>query len=503
VHSDLKLKSCENFLLSVRWYLHLFGASKVRKDQLLKEVSIEITKFFHGLEQKKFYRSLYQQFQKVDAEFFSCFEKSRSKRTASAASGLGRYLKASSEDLGSLFRSQALHKSLPDLDRLTGYVQFDQYHLYPANKHIEQACVLTAQFVEGRFSSPLAQKLHGFLFPKSARFAQVRSENKVILKLLALFHDLSKGLQGDHSEVGSVRTEKILIQLGISREISEEVKFLVAEHLTFSHLAFRGQPAQATSKKVIKEKGFNPRRSALLLAFTVIDIVATNPSALTSWKETLLEQIWKHYIAEPGLLWRGYGDISLDQVLMDELGEDFLVEDLQACERACSEQRAEDLKIQQVKGMIWVRLHDSQDRIGLLADGLTQLFSIGASVDQAFVLTHPRIGVYDWFKIAGFTEVESLKKRWAWKQKKVEFPQYHLQKIEIFSEDQEVLRILVKGEDQKGLLAYLAHVLSGLGLRILELRATTWGQRVEDMVVIQRPAALSSQELISLIQEQF
>ncbi|MFN7824779.1 MAG: HD domain-containing protein [Pseudobdellovibrionaceae bacterium] len=497
------ISQSEERLLSVRWYLHLFGAQKTKKDQLLKEFALEVSQFFNAVDQRHFYKALFKEFQQVDRIFFEVFPKGRiQKQQHSSVMKIKDFLQTPADKIPTLFREQRLRKLIPDLERLTGYVQFDQYHLYPADKHIERACVLAAEFIEGRFSSELSEKVHEWLFRSKMMSPRDQKENREILKLLALFHDLSKGLEGDHSEVGSRRTEKILTDWGVSQEVAREVAFLVAEHLTFSHLAFRSQPGQIAVKEAIHQRGFTPRRSALLLAFTIIDILATNPTALTSWKETLLEQIWKHYISEPGLLWRGYGEIALDQILIDELGEDFLVEDLKSCEVSQQQNQSQDLRIKAVKGMIWVRLHNSQDRIGLLADWLVQLYSIGASVDQAIVMTHERIGVYDWFKVSGVSDAETLRKRWAWKQKKVEFPQYHLKKVEIIAEESAVVRILIKGDDQKGLLAYLAQVLSGLGLRIIELRATTWGQRVEDIVVIERPP-MKTEELISLIQGQF
>ena len=64
-------------------------------------------------------------------------------------------------------------------------------------------------------------------------------DDRAVLFLGCLFHDIGKGTGGDHSSVGAERTQTCLERLGLEPERVERVVFLVRHHLLMSHLAQR------------------------------------------------------------------------------------------------------------------------------------------------------------------------------------------------------------------------------------------------------------------------
>src|SRR4029078_1498072 len=60
-------------------------------------------------------------------------------------------------------------------------------------------------------------------------------QNKALLHLSALLHDLGKGYGEDHSEVGARLAEQTAARLGLTPHDTETLRFLVLKHLGMSH----------------------------------------------------------------------------------------------------------------------------------------------------------------------------------------------------------------------------------------------------------------------------
>jgi [protein-PII] uridylyltransferase len=107
-----------------------------------------------------------------------------------------------------------------------------------------------------------------------------------------LLHDLGKGQEEDHSEVGRRIAEETAVRLGLDEADSRTVMFLVHRHLLMAHTAFRRDP---NDEKVVlpfaREVG-TPEVLRKLLALTAADIAAVGPGVLTKWKESLLTELY-------------------------------------------------------------------------------------------------------------------------------------------------------------------------------------------------------------------
>jgi [protein-PII] uridylyltransferase len=114
-----------------------------------------------------------------------------------------------------------------------------------------------------------------------------------IIYLGCLFHDIGKGLGGDHSPKGAVRTRTCLERMGLDAELIDRVVFLVDQHLLMSHLAQRrdlSDPGLVLDFARLVGDRTNLRNLYLL---SVADIRASSKQAWTDWKGQLLQDLFE------------------------------------------------------------------------------------------------------------------------------------------------------------------------------------------------------------------
>ena len=118
-------------------------------------------------------------------------------------------------------------------------------------------------------------------------------EDRAALFLGCLLHDIGKGFGGDHSNKGVIRAKPVIKRLGLSKERSARVLFVVQHHLLMSHLA---QSRDLSDAKLILELaqicGDRTNLRNLYLA-TFADIRASSVEAWTDWKGQLLRELYE------------------------------------------------------------------------------------------------------------------------------------------------------------------------------------------------------------------
>jgi [protein-PII] uridylyltransferase len=123
-------------------------------------------------------------------------------------------------------------------------------------------------------------------------------KRKDILHLAVLMHDLGKGQEEDHSDVGRRLAEEVGARLGLDDQDLRTLSFLVHRHLLMAHTAFRRDP---NDEKVVlpfaREVG-TPEVLKKLAALTAADIAAVGPGVLTKWKESLLIELYDRTMPE-------------------------------------------------------------------------------------------------------------------------------------------------------------------------------------------------------------
>ena len=114
-----------------------------------------------------------------------------------------------------------------------------------------------------------------------------------LLLFSALFHDIGKGTEEDHSERGERLIEPLAARIGFSSPDIETIKLLVKHHLLLSATATRrdlDDPATITSvADVIPDL----QTLELLHALSIADGEATGRAAWTDWKASLVAELVK------------------------------------------------------------------------------------------------------------------------------------------------------------------------------------------------------------------
>ena len=114
-----------------------------------------------------------------------------------------------------------------------------------------------------------------------------------LLILAALFHDIAKGRGGDHSELGKKDARQFGKQHGLSKEDTDILVWLVAEHLTMSQVAQKQDIGDPDVVKAFAKRVKTERRLTALYLLTVADVRGTSPKVWNAWKGKLLEDLYK------------------------------------------------------------------------------------------------------------------------------------------------------------------------------------------------------------------
>jgi [protein-PII] uridylyltransferase len=187
------------------------------------------------------------------------------------------------QTLEAMHRAHLLEKLIPVFASVRGLMQFNQYHKYTVDEH----SLLAVGKVEA-----LAQD-RGVL---GEVYREIK--RKDILHLAVLLHDLGKGQEEDHSEVGRRIAEDTAVRLGFDEVERDTLAFLVHRHLLMAHTAFRRDP---NDEKVVlpfaREVG-TPEVLRKLLVLTAADLAAVGPGVLTKWKESLLIELYLRTLPE-------------------------------------------------------------------------------------------------------------------------------------------------------------------------------------------------------------
>lgn len=169
----------------------------------------------------------------------------------------------------------------PAFARIVGRMQYDLYHVYTVDHHIltvlEEATKLGNKKRAEDDVSAIFHKL-----PKLE-----------ILYLAALFHDIAKGREGDHSSEGSQDAIDFCLEHGLSQYDASLVSWLVENHLLMSVTAQHKDLSDPTIVQEFAEKMSSVIRLDYLYLLTIADIKGTNPTLWNSWRSTLLADLYK------------------------------------------------------------------------------------------------------------------------------------------------------------------------------------------------------------------
>ena len=205
-----------------------------------------------------------------------------------------------------LHEAGLLEQFVPGFAHARDLPQFNNYHKYTIDEH----SILT---VDRCLTLVAGDDWLGRTWRQSTRPRP--------LLLAALMHDLGKGYQGDHSEVGAAMARAACSRLGLPDEEALVVEFLVRNHLIMAHLAFRRDVGDDSLVVGFARQVGSPEVLRMLTLLTAADVTAVGPGTWTSWKSDLLNDL---YVRTLDVL---SGEAPAEQAARDRLAVEELLAD--------------------------------------------------------------------------------------------------------------------------------------------------------------------------------
>jgi [protein-PII] uridylyltransferase len=172
---------------------------------------------------------------------------------------------------------------LPEWDHIVCRWQHVMYHTYTVDVHSIFLVEEMRRLWKGDYEKELP-----------ALTTMIRGIDDLLpLYLGCLFHDLGKGLGGNHSPKGAVRARACLERMGVDAELIDTVVFLVEEHLVMSHIAQRRDLSDPRLILEFARSVGSRKRLRLLYLLTVADIRASSKKAWTEWRGSLLHELFE------------------------------------------------------------------------------------------------------------------------------------------------------------------------------------------------------------------
>jgi len=175
-----------------------------------------------------------------------------------------------------------LGRFIPRFRDVVGLGQFNRYHAYTVDEHTLRAVGEARNFFHGEHDMrlPLAHQIwHQISRPE-------------LLYLALIFHDIAKGMPGDHSENGEVLAHDFCQKIGLNRDATELVSWLVRKHLSMAVTSQRFDLSDADVIATFAEKVVDIERLNYLFLLTVADIAAVGPNVWNDWKGSLLSELY-------------------------------------------------------------------------------------------------------------------------------------------------------------------------------------------------------------------
>ncbi|NCT41125.1 MAG: [protein-PII] uridylyltransferase [Alphaproteobacteria bacterium] len=180
-----------------------------------------------------------------------------------------------------------LERFIPEFQKIKGLMQFDRYHVYTVDEHTLNAVDIMHKLESGALKeqAPLASTLIQTI------------ENRKTLYVAILLHDICKGRENkkmgqDHSTLGAELALKLAPRLQLSDQGTRLVSWLIFDHLFMSEIAFKRDLEDSKTLEDFLFRIHDIERLKLLTILTTCDIMAVGPDRWTSWKDSLLTELY-------------------------------------------------------------------------------------------------------------------------------------------------------------------------------------------------------------------
>ncbi|MGD8958269.1 MAG: [protein-PII] uridylyltransferase [Desulfobacteraceae bacterium] len=195
--------------------------------------------------------------------------------------------------LNEMLNTGFLVRFIPEFKTIENRIQYDQYHLYPVDRHLLRSVRILKQF--GTPEDPTRDTLCGELYGEL--------KNKRPLLWATLLHDVGKGQpSGGHSELGAQMIRRLLAEKNLKPADIDTAEFLVRHHLLLIKTATRRDINDEETAINLARTVRKADRLKMLFLLTVADSIATGPNAWNDWSFTLLRTL---FLTVLGILEKG------------------------------------------------------------------------------------------------------------------------------------------------------------------------------------------------------
>ncbi len=185
--------------------------------------------------------------------------------------------------LNEMLNTGFLQRYIIEFKKIVNRIQYDEYHLYPVDKHSLRTVQTIKRFskTQDHLLEPLCNRLYR------------EQRNKKPLLWAALLHDIGKGdPQKGHASKGAETARKLLAQKGLAPKNVETITFLVREHLLLIETATRRDIHDEETAISCARRIKDVNRLKMLYLLTVADSISTGPMAWSDWTATILRDFF-------------------------------------------------------------------------------------------------------------------------------------------------------------------------------------------------------------------
>lgn len=207
----------------------------------------------------------------------------RSREVNSSFFNILRSDKGVVETLKLMHHLEFLNNFIPEFERIYCKVQHDLYHIFTVDTHL----LFCVEEIVSLWKGEHAEEL-----PDLTSLAKEVGKRELLL-LAVLLHDIGKGEGGGHAEKGALLCRTIARRMGLSREDSERLEFLVRQHLLFAHIAQRRDLHDERMIIDFARQMESSENLKMLYLLTYADVRGVGPDVWTEWKKMLFRELFE------------------------------------------------------------------------------------------------------------------------------------------------------------------------------------------------------------------
>jgi [protein-PII] uridylyltransferase len=207
----------------------------------------------------------------------------RNREVNQAFMNILRSEKGLADTLRQMHHLEFLNEYLPEFEHIYCKVQHDLYHIYTVDIHTLFAVEQIEKILNGELKNDL---------PLPCEIARQIGKRELLI-LSVLFHDIGKGEGGGHADKGAAMVPTIARRMGLAREDSERLEFLVRNHLIFAHIAQRRDLADERMIMQFARQMVTSENLKMLYLLTIADVRAVGSEVWTTWKAMLFNELYE------------------------------------------------------------------------------------------------------------------------------------------------------------------------------------------------------------------